>query len=757
MSIEKTYREVLIEEFLQKQLQQGVSITSTALTGLLQQLVDSRDLSVPQFVSNDFYVVTKENSSASKFNNTFNTIRQDLRVLYREMSNLTQTSIESMERWKVEAEILEKKLLDLETRIENLLFLSKDTEGYYGIVVDNFTDTSMVDFDYTTVSLDLPQQTIQMNTTSSSSTRIFLNDLDNTKDVKFSVRSTSDFISREDASESLLSYPFNQTSRSWWTNVTVSKIKPVTCELLVMITPEISIPLSKINITLLDSVETSPMYITPLISKDNINFYQLPSNTFTQEVKKAASFSFISSDVKYIKFLLTKKGPDTSSSTSSFSYQFGFKEISLYSTTYSNTDTQYLITTPLYVEKADGEIADFEKITVEACDRKEPNTDIKYFITASNNPDVPITGNTTWIPITPTNEIDSPINPQVVDLGDIELVEFGDTEASDIDTEIVKLSYDKYGDEGFVNPANPFYLLSVNEDGDVEQYEESATTLPRYRLSNSNDRVLNYQIKDAAYTGSGAEAFSPNLNTFRIFRNIGIKGLNPDNPNNQVRGIQRGWKFEDPYYSCVIEILNPQGMSIDVGDKPIIIDDTKYTNKIDNSILTGKYGNNTGTHIIKVHKTNWKNVTIDLNSLSSLKYADPLYPYNHKLLIEGYQYGDLYPTTDEKIYTGVDLFAETILKKVSIFDMIHNIQPDNFDVFAFDRDAPNTHDNGNPVPTRLIVIKASDKYTDFMNERFIIRFHRINERKKYLRLKIELSTKDAKITPVVYGYKVKVG
>jgi hypothetical protein len=300
-------------------------------------------------------------------------------------------------------------------------------------------------------------------------------------------------------------------------------------------------------------------------------------------------------------------------------------------------------------------------------------------------------------------------------------------------------------------------LLSNDINGDVQQTAVTASTIARYKTVNNNERILNYQFKDTEYTGSGGEAFSLDENRLVIFRNIGTKGLDPSNPDHIVRDVQRGWRFEDPWYVCVVEIANPEGMTIDVGDKPIIVDDIKYTGKIDNSVLTGKYGTKTGIHTIKVHKTNWRYVVPNATTLDELRTLDPLYPYNHKLLIEGYDYDDAYPDTSIKIYTGVDLFAEMVMRKVSIFDMSNNVLTDDYKSYALDRDAPNSHDLGNATPTRVIVLKTSLQQTDTENERFIIRFHRINQRKKYVRLKMELSTKDDKITPVAYGYKLKLG
>ena len=184
-------------------------------------------------------------------------------------------------------------------------------------------------------------------------------------------------------------------------------------------------------------------------------------------------------------------------------------------------------------------------------------------------------------------------------------------------------------------------------------------------------------------------------------------------------------------------------------------------------MLTGKSGTagnsdrDSGIHTIKVHKNNWKEVELmnDTKDLAELKIKDILYPYNHKLLIEGYNYDTTYPSTEEKIYKGADLFAETIMTQVSLFDLETNIAIDKYDVFAFDVDAPKSHTapNSDNDPTTIMITKINEENPDFQNERFVLRFTLVNELRQYLRLRADLSTEDDKVTPALHSYKIKLG
>lgn len=757
MSIETTYRKLIIEDYIKEQLSRGVAVSAEDVEDYLEELLASTDLTIPQFMSEDHHVVDLENASVAKRLETFQKIRQDLRVLYKDMIALTKVSTNAYERWKLEATSLEKKLIDLEDRIENLLILTQDTEGYHSTLIDNFTDTSQIDLDNSTVDVDLQSAMVSMGTSDAGETRIFLNNLQLGDDVKFKVRTTINYLTRSDAVNSDMRNPFKQESEAWWTSVIMNKAAPVTCEYTVRLSSGDPIAISKIFMELHDSSESSPVSITPLYSVDNQIYEQLPTNTFTQEARSTAIFSFSEVEAKWVKFLLTKRGPDPSSEESKFSYQFGFKEIAFYQQGFEADVVQKLISRPLWVISDDGSPLEFEKLTLEVCERVEENTDIKYYITTSNDEEVPLSPTPTWVPISPVGRAE-PKYPVVLDIGDTLRTILGDDET-------VTLSYDGLGT--LVNPAGEFHLLSKDDLGIIQDdvVPVIGGDTVRYSFVNSNDRILNYQIKDTDYVGSGSgdNAVIINESTMEVFRNIGEQNLAPYDTTAKVRAVQRGWRFEDAYYYCVIEIQNPDGMTIDVGDSPIVIDDVAYTNKIDNTVLSGKTASTTGIHTIRINQQNWRAIdptlgghtySDDASYLQALKDTDPLYPYNHKLLIEGFSYDSDYEGS--KIYTGADIFAETLMQQVSIFDLMNNVAKDNYTVYALDRDAPDTHTDGNN-PTRVFVLKVNENNPDFHNERFMVRFTLVNQLRKYLRIRADLSTEDEKITPALHSYKIKLG
>lgn len=739
MSIETTYREMLLEDEIRERLKQGEATSSSDLREIVEDLIENTDLSQPQFVAENYHVEVLENSSASKFNNTFGVIRQDIRALYKEMIELSLVSIDAYERWGIETESLEKKLVDLEERIENLLLLTQDTEGYFNFIVDNFTDSTMVDLDESTILVDPSSASVSLAPGTGDVTRLFLNDLDAKEDLSFRVRTTGDIINRTEEPGAKLKDIFSQTSRVWGTAIQTSKVKPLTCEIVVRLDPDEPVSISRILIDLHHSSQSSKVSITPLYSLDNYSYTQFATITPTQEVRTNALFTFPETECQWVKFILTKTGPDPGETEGVFSYQFGFKRIAFYRESFGISTAQTLISKPLWVPDEDGNPIAFEKLVVDACEKLEEGTEIKYYITTSNDSSVPIDDDTIWTPISPLNR-ENPVFPTLLTVGDIEQVVLGDNEE-------IKISYNTGVQvSGFSNPAQTFNMIGTDVQGNIETTEVTATAT-RYRFVNPEDFLLNYQVK------SGLEI---NEKSLLVLRNLGEQGLYTNQGDYSVRGVQRGWAFNDPWYTCVIYIQNADGMSMDVGDKFIYINDVRYTGNIDKTVLTGETLTSTGIHRIRIHKDNWRHVEPQMESVAELKAADPLYPYNQKLLVEGYEYDDAYPDEEEKVYTGADYFAEMQMQKISIFDLLYNIEPDAIKYYAIDLDAQGTH-SGDTVPSKVFVIKSSINEADFQNERFMVRFTLINQLRSYLRLRADFSTENELVAPILHSYKVKLG
>lgn len=151
------------------------------------------------------------------------------------------------------------------------------------------------------------------------------------------------------------------------------------------------------------------------------------------------------------------------------------------------------------------------------------------------------------------------------------------------------------------------------------------------------EAVLNTYI-DSAYVDKVP------TRTMKICRNI------PQ--NDEVLSESAGWSFDPSTnrYSTVAYVSDPAGRWIDFGPSAIIVAGQE---------LTGRVFFAQGYTEVLVDDKNWIKIDETYTSVDELKSNDPLYPYNHKYLIEGYGNDVAFPL--ERVYKGVDNYFASLL------------------------------------------------------------------------------------------------
>jgi len=739
MGIEATYKDIELQKQILALLEAGEIPSYTEIENLLVDLDTNYDFSKPQFKAVDHKIdeTSYEESSVSKYAAMITAVYKDLKVLYDELKLLTEQTINLQERWEVELRSIENSAMHLEDRVGNLTLLAQDTEGYVSFILENFKDTSKIDkLNTFNLAVNPATHTISLAPSSRSYQAIALN-LKPT-DVSFKVSSRNAGTQRQ-VQKSDIMYAFKDEAQYWHTQLLTNSVGTAVGELKVHLS-DTPIAFSRIEIFTNVANKTSALQITPMYSVDGYLYQQLPGNLVTQSIVDVGIFVFETIEATDVKFIFTKTSWDDKDGNQ-YVYEFGAKHIQFFNEAFNVTpaDLPTLITTPLSVLDSSDNPIEFSKLTLESCENVPDETDINYYITVSNDETVPIDTDTYWISVDPKGRIDKK-SSSVIDVGDLTWITIGDSD------EAVSISYNPSTSD---NPDDNFYLVGLN-GGSIETSPSLTTASEtRYSFINSNDRILNFQLKYPKFSSVITEDptsgyFLIDLNSLELWRNVGEQGL--DLSDAKVRGLQRGWGFTDPYYTSVVFIGNIDGIDLNVGDTYIWIDDIKL-----NKIVHLSYG----THNVKVHKNSWYHVTPDYNTLAELIAADPLYPYNHKYLIEGYSYGTSFDEQNEMIYTGVDIFAEYKPDRISVFDLINNIESTNYNKYAIDYDLPNSYVN--TYSNTVFLLKVDENKSDNINEKFIIKFRMIDLKYKYLRLKAEFKTTNASLTPVLDGYKIKLG
>lgn len=205
--------------------------------------------------------------------------------------------------------------------------------------------------------------------------------------------------------------------------------------------------------------------------------------------------------------------------------------------------------------------------------------------------------------------------------------------------------------------------------------------------------------------------------TVTFFRNTKQDGV-------LIDGVAAGWRLDNSYYNCVFEV--DEDFEINLGINFAYIDGKK---------VNGIQVIEPGIHTFRTHETNWVTAESEDN--------DPLFPHNHKLLIEGLR--------GSSVYTGVDFQAADQLQLVSAFDLIYNIgTEDRNRFFGIYKDFPIVKIP--KPPAELTEVEG------WRSEQYSIRYKYPDaETPTRLVLIARLRTASERYTPYLKGFSVSAG
>lgn len=251
-----------------------------------------------------------------------------------------------------------------------------------------------------------------------------------------------------------------------------------------------------------------------------------------------------------------------------------------------------------------------------------------------------------------------------------------------------------------------------------------------------NDFALNYQISETIIR-----------NQLKVLRNIGSNAT-----VQTVLGFDTGWILEGSFYKTNFYIDKEAGVEVNLGE-------TQAT--IDGSVATGRITLAAGYHTFSTHRDNWRKISIQ--EIQNGSIADPLYPYNHKYIIEGISqtlYGQNLNITlggksywdiidPDRIYSGADVYWSQTLSPINFFEFCSNTARDNYLVYSTAKDF-----NG----IERIFVKQSVEPGLMTHENFAIITRSVNgDLRKALILKADFFTDDPKLTPILDEYVIKLG
>jgi hypothetical protein len=273
------------------------------------------------------------------------------------------------------------------------------------------------------------------------------------------------------------------------------------------------------------------------------------------------------------------------------------------------------------------------------------------------------------------------------------------------------------------NPVGTYAL--VNEDIGRDLLTTDTTILGRHQvdIEYGKEAVCNIHIPSEY-----ADKF--------VLQNTFVKRNVPGN-KDKLYGIAAGWFLdkETMQYNTAVYVDPLEGTTLNLGSTSAYIDD---------KLVTGLVTLSKGYHKFSTSYTNWHDVPTGISTAFELEEKDPSYPFNHKLLVEGYPY-PLYFQGD-KVYGGLGNNFGALLQYVT---------PERFAGPEFDGDLLiYTVEDYNGSLFFKVKIDPSD--SSWIDELIRIEYMLRTDDKNSLYVKAILSTQDTAITPNINSFQVRV-
>ncbi len=694
----------LLEDVLLNWLEEGVIPT----TSELQEAYSAAEQKHGDLVRSTLRQVTLperwEPASAVRHNQVINALEGDMDIILKSLSNITDLGITTLGEWNSRAKSLDSRIRNLKARIESLILLKSDTAGFISFVEDSFFSLENVSTD-TTTNIDTTTGEVTLNVDRS-------NEIGENQGTQIDLlKAEVTWALIETGNVNYKANPFGSnlgnilSDKPNWYGVEVNSRNPVR-QITSSLSGKSSMGELKINlgnkrsvskIVLLTSDATAggDSVISAQYSLDGYTWENVPSPSFVQSGNGNFIWRFDLINLQWLKFVVSKSSPDQSDSFG-VTYDYGFNRIKLYSEVFlADGDGDLLVSETLTPTFGDEDVT-FGRASLEVCEEVPEETSLRYYLRAYDGATY-----SDWVQVAPLSRSVEGV-PSVVDF----------TSPNDLNSEILTTSFDATLDIEALN------ILRTDGSGSLS-----------YRFAGPNDTVANFYI-----------GLSDNLLTdLVLLRNRGYSaGKFPTVTEDvNVGDIPCGWGLDgDSTYYCSFLVSNPLGRKIDFGHTQAIIDGRYKSGLI---IIQP------GWHTFRTDRANWETIsgTVPTSDIE-LKELDPLYPYNHKYLIEGYIYPDDW-TGNAAVYLGVDEYGQHKAIRIGR----HKFVEYSFDPSVYALDVISG-------PKTLVLLKFDSSRPNHENERVRLFYTRRFDSFEGIQTKAILKTDNVERTPVLSYYRVRV-
>lgn len=717
MTISEVHLREFAREILLRVLQEGIVPSGEELARLTELRTEGLDMSQPEFSQGNPGVEYGEEASASKFNKLSREIVAGLKVLYNGYLEGERHLVESRERTLLEMQRLSRKVKSLISRVNRLLLTEEKTGGLLNTVGDNFIDMSLIDETRTTSHIDLEGQSVHGEYFRQS----HLDPLDSI-DLRripasaISVTPLDPRVRRAPGTrDSTVLDIFKDSEQPWIYTVSTDFPEPVPVEVRINFdaAADPALGLMKTYKIVLDPfVTNNSLLVIVQHSIDGTTWKDLPVTEPLRRIQGPTVYLVDGIEFRYLRIVMTRDIHTRLGGQGEYFHDFGIRRLAVHSVGNIYVPESELVSRQHIVLDENGDRKKFTKASLSvACEQIEADTEIDYFIAFLDSN----LNEGEFQRVLPLNR-EATSGPRIAEASAVTLA----ATPTEIDT---------------TTPAFPGDVLSENF------------------------------LLEGSVTAENPE----------VWRNVGANHRYYSTRQEDGRVVEEGWTYDGANYKCYIYINQLGGQDFDFGPRPI---------EIDGVSLTGEVRLSEGVHVVKVKEENWYSLeglgavsdfdqntkqfrgrktdygeegfTINIDDAPNIdvnyRVIDPLFPYNHKLLIEGLSYAPNFSTdVVRQKYKGAARYAAYLSKRIADVDMEHGISALDYGKHAIVR-----ADDGVGGVVSRVMVKWNEVEGELPREQFLVIEKTSDAFAEGLVFKAIFKTTNPRRSASLEGYEIKI-
>lgn len=305
-------------------------------------------------------------------------------------------------------ENLKKKRLQLESKVDDLIFMNNNSEGYFYSFTENFVSADNLDLSLTDSAFFDPKfRNVTISKLKSEQFNIMTVDNLNAANVNFRVTANGQELSQS-IDKTNFNNIFDGLTDTYW-NHSVALQSPQPVSLTISIPVNKFAALSKVDGIVFTSSPVNIMMRAIYSTSEKPNEVKTKTSRLDYD---AFSFSIPTDSYSTIEIVLYKNEPDyiNQNSSSPYVYKFGLREMIIGSKYYAKSGI--LISAPISIPTKNNSNLIIDAVSMEVKEQVAPGTSVSYYVAANNKAAKKI-NDYNWIQISPKGSESSGYNSVV--------------------------------------------------------------------------------------------------------------------------------------------------------------------------------------------------------------------------------------------------------------------------------------------------------------------------------------------------------